>query len=100
MLWPKCSAEMTEGFIDNAKCPLYRKPQGYEEDIFSFHSGKHVSKLQLGDGGYLLGGCVTAIYCSACDLMGESPRDGTTTGAVGPWRIPAVIAPQKSVMVL
>ena len=31
---------------------------------------------------------------------GESPRDGTTTGAVGPWRIPAVIAPQKSVMVL
>lgn len=69
MLWPKCSAEMTEGFIDNAKCPLYRKPQGYEEDIFSFHSGKHVSKLQLGDGGYLLGGCVTAIYCSACDLM-------------------------------
>lgn len=38
MLWPKCSAEMTEGFIDNAKCPLYWKPQGYEEDIFSFYS--------------------------------------------------------------
>lgn len=69
MLWPKCSAEMTEGFIDNAKCPLYRKPQGYEEDIFSFHSGKHGGKLQLGDGGYLLGGCVTAFYCSACDLV-------------------------------
>jgi len=47
---------MTEGFIDNAKCPLYWKPQGYEEDNFSFHSGKHGSKLQLGDGGYLLGG--------------------------------------------
>lgn len=61
MLCPKCSAEMTEGFIDNAKCPLYWKPQGYEEDIFSFHSRKH--------GGYLLGGCVTAFYCSACDLV-------------------------------
>lgn len=56
MLCPKCSAEMTEGFIDNAKCPLYWKPQWYEEDIISFHSRKHGGKQLLGDGGYLLGG--------------------------------------------
>ncbi len=64
MLWPKCSAEMTEGFIDNAKCPLYWKPQGYEEDIFSFYSIKHGGKLQLG-----ARAVVTAFYCSACDLV-------------------------------
>lgn len=69
MLCPKCSAEMTEGFIDNAKCPVYWKPHGYEEDIPSFHSRKRGGKLQLGDGDYLLGGCVTAFYCSVCDLV-------------------------------
>ncbi len=69
MLCPKCSSEMAEGFIDNAKCPLYWKPQGYEEDILSFCSRTHGGKIQLGDGGYLLGGYVTAFYCSVCDLV-------------------------------
>ncbi len=63
MLRPKCSAEMTEGFIDNEKCPVYWKPLGYEEDILSFHSRTHGGKIQLGDGGCLLGGRVTASAC-------------------------------------
>ena len=71
MLCPKCSAEMAEGFIDNKKCPVYWKPQEYDhnEDIFSFCSRKRGGKLRLGDGGYLLGGYVTAYYCRVCDLV-------------------------------
>ena len=36
MLCPKCSSEMAEGFIDNAKCPVYWKPQGMRRIFFHF----------------------------------------------------------------
>lgn len=69
MLCPKCSAEMEAGFIDNAKCPVFWKKEGYRDNFITWYDRKRPGRIQLGDGNFLLGGEVTAYYCSSCRLV-------------------------------
>lgn len=55
MLCPKCSAEITEGFIDNAKCPIYGSRRGMRRIFFHFTRESKAVRFSL----------ETAITCSA-----------------------------------
>ena len=69
MLCPKCSSEMAEGFIDNAKCPVFWKALGYRDNFITWYAKKRPGRIQLGEGDFLMGGRVSAFYCSACPLV-------------------------------
>ena len=69
MLCPKCSTEMAEGFIDNVKCPVFWKALGYRDNFITWYAKKRPGRIQLGEGDFLMGGRVSAFYCSACPLV-------------------------------
>lgn len=67
MLCPKCSAEMTEGFIDNVKSPVYWKELGYRDTLIPWRRKNRPVRIQLGEGDFWSGGRVTAYCCRTCN---------------------------------